>query len=775
MSWTAKDRVEGTAAWGGAEAPATDGVAAEWRLAAATIGLSIAGVAAPIAVAAVAAINPQLWRPPAAIALVALLVLAPAGTGLAIALAGLRRIAALMQRAGSEAEHAVLRVFAAALLFGYAIALGAAGRPGSMAADAVGVSAAGLVGAWCWLLCIILWPAAPPLRHYAAIALDIALLSAFLHFGGSAAAGWYPFYLLIVFYAGLRCGIGALWGSALAGSAAFVAVITATETWRQQPVLAAGLFAALALLPVFVAGPIRALASARSGVADAAADRQRTLQLIADAMRSQPASPTGIPAPPSTAGDILELAALESGGFAPPIETFELRRLITRTLAPVRETAAVKGIAMRWRVDPLLPDRVRGRAQAVARLLARLAAHAIETTPLRAVRLTIEAAGGDSRRVRLRLQLDGVGDDHESAAADAEASLALRLVRGLVALLDGEFGIERVGSRVRLTASWVLAIEEIAAQPMLDLDRRPVLVATEDTLLADGLAELLARWNAEPLWVGDADAALAELAVIEATSRAVVIADGRSHLLSVLSLAHHAARLGAEAPSVLLVADDEQVARLAEVDEGELHGFVPLPLTASVLANALQALPLDAPLGSRSEPGPRPAVFGPATTRRDATPVPTLPARATPLSEPPAAVVEERVTPIAAHPKFAPEKPAAVDPRVVDGLRALGGGPAFLRELIESFRADARQIMERLYQAAATADPTAFARGLIALHRASGQLGGAELCELAASLQRVTASELRQHGAAHVQRLDAEVGRLAAALMEYLPAGEARR
>src|SRR6185503_15047318 len=239
-----------------------------------------------------------------------------------------------------------------------------------------------------------------------AIALDIALFSAFLHFGGSAAAGWYPLYLMIVFYAGLRCGIGALWGGALAGGAAFVAVVLTTEAWRQQPVLAAGLFAALALLPVFVAGPIRALALARSGAADAAADRQRTLRLIADAVRSQPASPTGIPAAPSAAGDILELAALEAGRFAPPMETFELRRLITRTLAPVRETAAAKGVALRWRVDPLLPDRVRGRAQALARILARLATHAIETTPLRAVRLTIEAASGDSRRVRLRLRLD---------------------------------------------------------------------------------------------------------------------------------------------------------------------------------------------------------------------------------------------------------------------------------------------------------------------------------------------------------------------------------
>jgi HPt (histidine-containing phosphotransfer) domain-containing protein len=273
---------------------------------------------------------------------------------------------------------------------------------------------------------------------------------------------------------------------------------------------------------------------------------------------------------------------------------------------------------------------------------------------------------------------------------------------------------------------------------------------------------LLARWDAEPLWVGDADAALAELSVIDSASRVVVIVDGRLHLLSALSLTHNAARLGAEAPFVLLVAENEQIDRLVEVDEGEVDGFVPLPLTGVTLANAFRALPLAAdPLPPRRDAERRPAV-----------PTTSPPA---PIIKPPSAAADDRITPIAAHPKFSPEVPASVDPRVVDGLRALGGGPGFLREVIESFRADARQIMERVYRAAAEEDSAAFARSLIALHRAAGQLGGTELCELATSLQRTNAGELRQHGAAHVRRLDAEIDRLAATLMQFLPATEARR
>src|SRR5207237_10186945 len=70
----------------------------------------------------------------------------------------------------------------------------------------------------------------------------------------------------------------------------------------------------------------------------------------------------------------------------------------------------------------------------------------------------------------------------------------------------------------------------------------------------------------------------------------------------------------------------------------------------------------------------------------------------------------ERITPIAAHPRFAPDPAVAVDPQVVAGLRTLGGGPGFLREVIESFCADAGQIMRRLADAAAAADAAGVAR-----------------------------------------------------------------
>jgi signal transduction histidine kinase/HPt (histidine-containing phosphotransfer) domain-containing protein len=755
-------------------APAASAEEPGRRVAAAAIGLSIAGVSAPIAVATLAATNAALWRPLAASTLVALLVLAPAGVGVATALAGLRRIAALAAEAGSEAEQAVLRVFVATLLFGYALGLAAASPLYGAAADCVAVAAPELVAAWALLLYVILWPVAPALRLYGAMMLDIALFSLFLHFGGSAVAGWYPLYLLAIFYAGSRFGLGALLASAIASIVGFAAVVLSTDSWRQQPMLAAGLILALAVLPGFVAAAIHALEAARAKAAVAEADRQRTLLLIADTLRGPTAAPRSTRAASSPISHILDFAAIEAGGFAPPFETFDLRALVRHSLVPLQAKAAENGVALRWRIDPRLPYRLRGHAQVFARILAGLADHAVDVAPAASVRITLDASAGDAgardasardqRRVRLRLRVDGLGLCQIAGLAPDEVPLALRLVQRLAAMAGGEFAVDRLaGQRTRLTVTLSLAVEEGAPGPVLDLARRPVLIATEDDELARDLAEPLAVWNADPRWLSDTDAALAELARPGETQRPVVIVDGRNKLLSALSLAHQAARLGAAAPFVVLIAEEAQIASLGEVDEGGLDGFIPVPVTELLLANALYALPLD-------EERPKP--------RLDAAPRPPerqMAPKRQPATRDARQHDADRVTPIAAHPRFMPEAAAAVDAQVIERLRALGGGPGFLRELIETFQADARQVMESIGQAAAAADAAGFARSLGALRRAAGHLGGTQLGELLASLQGLTASELRQRGAIHVQRLDAEIDRLAAALLESLPASEARR
>ena len=127
------------------------------------------------------------------------------------------------------------------------------------------------------------------------------------------------------------------------------------------------------------------------------------------------------------------------------------------------------------------------------------------------------------------------------------------------------------------------------------------------------------------------------------------------------------------------------------------------------------------------------------------------------------------VTPIAAHPRFAADNTLPpVDERTVEALRSLGGGSDFFRDVLDSFRVDSRQILQRISRAAASADVRAFKEGAHALRSCAAHVGGSRLCESLLGLREVTARELRQQGTAHVQRLTGELARLDAALAEFL-------
>ena len=127
-------------------------------------------------------------------------------------------------------------------------------------------------------------------------------------------------------------------------------------------------------------------------------------------------------------------------------------------------------------------------------------------------------------------------------------------------------------------------------------------------------------------------------------------------------------------------------------------------------------------------------------------------------------------------PSRAVRQPAtAVDAGTIDQLRALGGGPDFLTETLEAFRADARRILDQIDAAVAAGNVAAVMSSLAILRRIAGQLGGTQLCDLVAALQGLGEGEWRRHGAIHTRRLEEEAGRLIAALSNFLPTDDVAR
>ena len=661
------------------------------------------------------------------------------------------------------------------------------------------VAALGLAGAWLFLLLAILDPLSSPLRQYAGTAYDAAMLTAFLHVGGVLTAPWFPLFLLTTFYSGFRFGPTVLRTAAIANLIGFGLAALTTAFWQQQALLAFGLLIAMVILPVYVGSMVREVARSRAEAAAAQAARTRFLMAIsqtlraplgailggngvtepmsreADALSMRPSARTLL----SQVSNILDFSAIEAGAFVPETEAFDLHRLINETLADRRKEAISRGLQLRVHVDPAMPYCLCGWPQQLGQILDFLVARAIEATSNGgAIRIAIDAADrtGDTMTLRLVVRDEGAPISPDAAEAffnsfsggaarasvSAEGTFGLAVVRRLVELMGGRIAIESGAARGgALIITVPLVIDETEIDKAIDLGRCLVLIATEDSQFASDLAEPLNAWNGDPRWIEGFGGTLGfEQRADGACS--VLIVDGRTHMLAALSFAHRASS-GESAPTFLLmVAEAGQMHGLVEVADGELDGVLPAPLDNRLLANALHSLPLwagasplpvmvSAPNEPKleAEPEPPPAVALEPAPDGEQEPVP-------------------QVTPISMHPRFGAET-QTIDPRAIAALRRLGDGDEFLAEVIDSFRAETKEIMNRVVRAAAAADAGNFARSLNALRSCAANLGGTRLCELLLAMRDISQRELREQGSGVVQKLDDELGRLDAALLEFLP------
>lgn len=747
------------------------------HVAIAAVALSIAATAVPLALILEPELRAQVAPPRLANLLLGLLLSVPAGVGLAAAFSGLRRLSRFDNGAGWIYEAAVLRILVAAMLFSHAAVIGVL-SPSSASSRMLLTAEAGLVVGWLVLLTLLMRLTASIWLLRCATVLDAAILAFFLHFGGPDAAGWYPVYLLLIVYGGFRFGIGALVGNAALAVLGFGAVAATTAFWQQQPALTAECGIALLLLPVLAQGPVRAIAEARASAATAEHGKSRFVAVLAEILRGTlfgraqgtraDLREAQFRALPPQLANILDLAAIEAGTYAPRTEPFDIHELVNDAVLAARVTAASKGVALRGRIDPYLPYLLRGWRQSFDRILSNLLSHAIEAAKTGTVELRLLLADKDDEKVRLTLTVESVGEAAPAVAATmadpfaagtgavGQAAIGLALVRRAVELMGGSLTVEATASaHTRLTAELTFAIDKAAAEPPLQSAGCPVLIVTGDSVFAGNVCDYLTAWDAPVSWIGESEAALNYIVWLDQAVRAVLVVDGRTRPLSAMSFVERAAALDGTPPFALFVAESAQLAALADLEDGEVAAFLPAPLNPQLLANALHALPLRADAAARRE------------TLAENTPQTAGAADGPPFGN--------RVTPIAAHPRFAGEPTPVVDPRRIEALRELGGQEGFLGDLVETFRDDAREIMRRLARAVAVADVAAFAQGLRALGQAAGHIGALPLAQLTASLRSLNAGDLRDQGSVHLQRLEAEIERLAAALRRHVDLAEAQR
>jgi two-component system sensor histidine kinase RpfC len=126
------------------------------------------------------------------------------------------------------------------------------------------------------------------------------------------------------------------------------------------------------------------------------------------------------------------------------------------------------------------------------------------------------------------------------------------------------------------------------------------------------------------------------------------------------------------------------------------------------------------------------------------------------------------VTPISAHPRYGLESGPAVDEEAIEALRSLGEGTSFFRDVIETFRIDARNIVEQLEKSAMEGDLRQFREHAHSLRSSAANVGGARICEMLLGLRDLGQRELRTQSAEIVEKVSGELARLDAALEQKM-------
>jgi hypothetical protein len=126
------------------------------------------------------------------------------------------------------------------------------------------------------------------------------------------------------------------------------------------------------------------------------------------------------------------------------------------------------------------------------------------------------------------------------------------------------------------------------------------------------------------------------------------------------------------------------------------------------------------------------------------------------------------VTELASHPRFAGETAPIAEERAGEALRSASREGQSFQEVIDAFRVDSARIVADIDRAAGAGDVREFEDAVQALRACTEIFGVGRVRDLLGSMRTPTPAKLRLRGADFVRRLESELARLDAALVDYL-------
>jgi two-component system sensor histidine kinase RpfC len=345
-----------------------------------------------------------------------------------------RRLRArLANRGDSEHEQILIRdVIAVAIVVGLTVAA-LREQPAPQIGALLLIAGSYLLGALLLLAHLLYDPRPQPVRRYIGMLIDMLALTLVLLLGRDTSAFFYPFYLWITLGMGFRYGRSYLLVSAALSLVSFGVVIAATEYWRSQPALAAGLWIALLLLPAYASTLLTKLTDALARAEEANVAKSRFLATMSHELRTPLHAIIGMAdmlrgtrldgeqedmvRTVRSAGrtlldmisDLLDIAKIEFGNAEGRTAEFDLHGLMATVRALLHHQAAGKGLALHIEIDPAVPYRLLGAARPLQQILVNLIANGIKFTDQGSITIRVLGETVTAERAVLRIEVEDTG------------------------------------------------------------------------------------------------------------------------------------------------------------------------------------------------------------------------------------------------------------------------------------------------------------------------------------------------------------------------------